>query len=114
MVQGDWYWGAVPLGIEVFCIAYHGGDNLLLQMSAEMLHGTQGEANLSSKAGTEWGRRHLGFCPGSDPSSAEKRADPGDPQLPLVFSRTQMLRKHCVGSGTRQKEADDLRAAFPE
>lgn len=49
--------GAVPLGAEVFCIAHRGGDNLLLQMSAEILHGTQGEANLSLKVVTEMGQK---------------------------------------------------------
>lgn len=63
MVQGGWYWGAVPLGTEVFCIAHHGGDNLLLQMRAEMLHGTQGEANLSPKADTQMGQKAPGLLP---------------------------------------------------
>lgn len=49
--------GAVPLGTEVFCIVHCGVDNLLLQMGAEMLHGTQGEANLSLKVVTEMGQK---------------------------------------------------------
>jgi len=57
MVQGGWHWGAVLPGTEVFCIAHHGGEGLLLQMSAEVLHGTQAEANLSPKAGTEMGQK---------------------------------------------------------
>lgn len=50
MVQGGWYWSAAPSGTEVSCIAPHGGGNLLLQMSAELSRGTQGEANLSPQA----------------------------------------------------------------
>ena len=60
MVQRGWCWGAMPPGIEVFCTAYHGGDKSLLQVRAEMLHGTQGETNLSPKAGTEMGQKAPG------------------------------------------------------
>ena len=73
----------------------------------------RGKETCPQRLAQRWGRRHLGLCPDSDPSSAEQRADPDGPQLPLVFSRTHVLQEHCVGCGTRQEEAVDLHAAFP-